>query len=56
MLETALIDWSRAQFALTACYHWVFVPLTLGLAIVMAVMETIYVIKKDEFWKNTAKF
>ena len=56
MLETALIDWSRAQFALTACYHWVFVPLTLGLAIVMAVMETLYVIKKDEFWKNTAKF
>ena len=56
MLETALIDWSRAQFALTACYHWVFVPLTLGLAIIMAVMETLYVIKKDEFWKNTAKF
>ena len=56
MIENALIDWSRAQFALTAGYHWIFVPLTLGLAVIMASMETLYVIKKDEFWKNTAKF
>lgn len=56
MIEASLIDWSRAQFALTACYHWVFVPLTLGLAVIMAVMETIYVVKKDEFWKKTAQF
>lgn len=56
MTETALIDWSRAQFALTACYHWIFVPLTLGLAVVMAVMETVYVVRKDEFRKRTAKF
>ena len=51
-----LVDWSRLQFALTAAYHWIFVPLTLGLAVIMATMETIYVIKKDEFWKTTAKF
>ena len=56
MLATALVDWSRAQFALTAGYHWIFVPLTLGLAVIMATMETLYVIKKDEFWKRTAKF
>ena len=56
MIDTALLGWSRAQFALTAAYHWLFVPLTLGLAMVMGVMETIYVIKKDEFWKNCAKF
>lgn len=56
MVETALVDWSRAQFALTAGYHWIFVPLTLGLAVIMAAMETMYVIKKDEFWKRTAKF
>lgn len=56
MVESALVGWSRAQFALTAAYHWIFVPLTLGLAVIMAVMETLYVIKKDEFWKNTAKF
>ena len=56
MIENALVDWSRAQFALTAAYHWIFVPLTLGLAVIMASMETLYVIKKDEFWKQTAKF
>ncbi len=56
MIESALVDWSRAQFALTAAYHWIFVPLTLGLAVIMAVMETLYVVKKDEFWKDTAKF
>ena len=56
MIANALVDWSRAQFALTAGYHWIFVPLTLGLAVIMATMETLYVIKKDEFWKNTARF
>lgn len=56
MLDTSLIDWSRAQFALTACYHWLFVPLTLGLAVIMGTMETLYVIKKDEFWKRAARF
>ena len=34
-IDTSLIDWSRAQFALTAIYHWIFVPLTLGLAVIM---------------------
>ena len=41
---------------MTAAYHWLFVPLTLGLALVMAVMESLYLIKKDEFWKKAAKF
>lgn len=56
IIDPALIDWSRAQFALTACYHWLFVPLTLGLAVVMGIMETLYVWKKDPFWKRTAQF
>ena len=56
MVETALVDWSRLQFALIAGYHWLFVPLTLGLAIIMATMETIYVVTGDEFWKRTTKF
>lgn len=56
MEEMTLVDWSRLQFALTAGYHWLFVPLTLGLSIIMATMETIYVVTKDEFWKQTAKF
>lgn len=56
MISTALVDWSRWQFALTAGYHWLFVPLTLGLAIIMATMESIYVATGDEFWKKTTKF
>ncbi len=56
MVDPALVDWSRLQFALTAGYHWLFVPLTLGLAVIMAVMETIYVRTGDEFWKKTSKF
>jgi len=55
-IDTSLIDWSRAQFALTAMYHWLFVPLTLGLGIVMAIMETIYYKTGEEFWKTTTKF
>jgi cytochrome d ubiquinol oxidase subunit I len=51
-----LIDWSRAQFALTALYHWLFVPLTLGLTFIVAIMETIYVKTNDIWWKNTTKF
>ena len=34
------VDWSRAQFAMTAIYHWLFVPLTLGLGFLIAIMET----------------
>ncbi len=55
-IDTSLIDWSRAQFALTAIYHWIFVPLTLGLAVIMGIMETAYFRTGDEFWKRTAKF
>ncbi len=55
-IDTGTIDWSRAQFALTAIYHWLFVPLTLGLAVVMGICETIYYRKREEFWKETAKF
>lgn len=55
-IDTSLIDWSRAQFALTAIYHWIFVPLTLGLAVIMGIMETAYYRTGDEFWKRTAKY
>ena len=55
-IDTSLIDWSRAQFALTAMYHWLFVPLTLGLAVIMGTMETVYYRTGNEFWKRTAKF
>lgn len=55
-LNLSLVDWSRGQFALTAIYHWLFVPLTLGLSFIIAIMETLYVKTGDEFWKKTTKF
>lgn len=52
----SLISWSRAQFALTAMYHWLFVPLTLGLGIIMSLAETQYYRSGDDFWKRSAQF
>lgn len=52
----SLVDWSRAQFALTAIYHWLFVPLTLGLSFIIAIMHSIYVRTGKESWKNLTKF
>jgi len=47
---------ARSQFAITTVYHFFFVPLTLGLAVLTAIMETIYVVKGDETYKDMAKF
>jgi cytochrome bd ubiquinol oxidase subunit I len=55
-IDYTLVDWSRAQFALTAMYHWLFVPLTLGLSFIMAIMESIYVRTGDPHWKKVTKF
>ena len=55
-IDYSLVDWSRAQFALTAMYHWLFVPLTLGLAFILAIMESIYVRTGDPHWKKVTKF
>ncbi len=54
--DIALVDWSRAQFALTAIYHWIFVPLTLGLSFILAITETIYYRSKKQIWKDITKF
>ena len=51
-----VVDASRFQFALTALYHFLFVPLTLGLSFMIAYMESKYVATGNEFWKHTAKF
>lgn len=56
MDNTLLVDLSRAQFALTALYHWLFVPLTLGLSFIVAIMETIYVKTGNEEWKKITRF
>lgn len=53
-IDTSLIDWSRAQFALTAMYHWLFVPLTLGLGVIQAIMETIYYKQVTSSGKDSA--
>ncbi len=50
------VNWARAQFALTAMYHWIFVPLTLGLSFLLAFFETLYVRTGFEHWKLITKF
>jgi len=55
-IDLSMVDWARAQFALTAIYHWLFVPLTLGLSFIVAIMETIYVRTGNPEWKKITKF
>jgi cytochrome bd ubiquinol oxidase subunit I len=55
-IDFTLLNWSRAQFALTAIYHWLFVPLTLGLSFLVAIMETIYVRTGNEEWRRITRF
>jgi len=55
-VDFSLVNWSRAQFALTAMYHWIFVPLTLGLSFLCAMFESIYVRTGNEKWKVLTKF
>ena len=51
-----LVLLSRWQFALTIIYHFFFVPLTLGLGWLVAILETLYVRKKSETYKKLTKF
>jgi len=55
-IDYSVVDWSRAQFALTAIYHWLFVPLTLGLGVILSVMETIYYRTGKPEWKRITQF
>ena len=55
-IDAGSINWARAQFALTAIYHWLFGPLTLGLAVIMGICETLWYRKRDTFWRDTAMF
>ena len=55
-IDMEAIDWARAQFALTAIYHWMFVPLTLGLAVIMGVMETFWYKTQKREWLVATKF
>ncbi|MFI4891095.1 MAG: cytochrome ubiquinol oxidase subunit I [Steroidobacterales bacterium] len=51
-----LVDLSRLQFAITAMYHFLFVPLTLGLSILLAIMESIYVMTGRTIWRDMTRF
>ncbi len=55
-IDLSQVNWARAQFALTAMYHWIFVPLTLGLSFLVAFFESIYVRTGNEEWKRITKF
>ena len=55
-MELNVVDLSRLQFAMTALYHFLFVPLTIGLSILLATMETVYVMTGREVWKRMVKF
>ncbi|MBN2644048.1 MAG: cytochrome ubiquinol oxidase subunit I [Desulfuromonadaceae bacterium] len=55
-LDISQLSWARGQFALTAMYHWIFVPLTLGLSFLLAFFETLYVRTGNEQWKTITKF
>jgi len=55
-MEIGLVELSRLQFAMTAMYHFLFVPLTLGLSILVAIMETVYVMTGRPIWRQMTKF
>ncbi len=55
-IDLTMVNWARATFALTAMYHWLFVPLTLGLSFLCAFFESIYVKTGDEQWKKLTRF
>ncbi|EEW24133.1 cytochrome ubiquinol oxidase subunit I [Rhodobacter ferrooxidans] len=55
-MEFGIVELSRLQFAMTAMYHFLFVPLTLGLSILVAIMETVYVMTNRPVWRQMTKF
>ena len=56
MIDLAVVNVSRLQFALTALYHFLFVPLTLGLSMNLVIMEAVYVMTGREIWKRMTRF
>lgn len=56
MIDEFTVNLSRLQFALTAMYHYLFVPLTLGLSVIIGIMESVYVLTKKQIWLDMTKF
>lgn len=55
-MDDTVVDLSRLQFAITAFYHFLFVPLTIGLAFILAIMESVYVMTGKEIYKDMVKY
>ncbi len=55
-MDADVVTLSRLQFALTALYHFLFVPLTLGLCWMLAIMESVYVMTGREIWRRMTQF
>jgi cytochrome d ubiquinol oxidase subunit I len=51
-----IVSLSRLQFGLTALYHFLFVPLTLGMTFILAIMESVYVMTGREVYKDMTRF
>ncbi|AFS52774.1 cytochrome bd-type quinol oxidase, subunit 1 [Leptospirillum ferriphilum ML-04] len=56
MVSDSVVDLSRLQFAVTALYHFLFVPLTLGMTYLLVVMETVYVMTGKQIYKDMTRF
>ncbi|MGZ8215198.1 MAG: cytochrome ubiquinol oxidase subunit I, partial [Methylosarcina sp.] len=56
MIANEIVELSRLQFALTAMYHFLFVPLTLGLAFLLVIMESVYVMTGRLIYKDMTRF
>jgi cytochrome d ubiquinol oxidase subunit I len=56
MIDPAAVDLARLQFALTAMYHFLFVPLTLGLSVLLAIMECVYVMTGRQIWRDMTRY
>ena len=56
MISESVVDLSRLQFAMTALYHFLFIPLTLGMAFLLAIMESVYVMTGKQVYKDMTKF
>jgi cytochrome d ubiquinol oxidase subunit I len=56
VIDMDVVELSRLQFGLTAMYHFLFVPLTLGLSILLAIMESVFVTTGRTIWRDMTKF
>ena len=56
MIDASAVEVARLQFALTALFHFIFVPLTLGLSFILAIMESVYVLTQKQVYRDMTRF